>query len=173
MACLQQRILRAILGVLWQDRITNARILEQADTPSIEAYIARYQLSWAGHVRRMPDTRVPKQLLYAVLSSGKRKTCGQWKRYKDQLKANLEKCEMDLQWETRADYRAYWRRTSRMGVANIEGRRITTEAEKRERRKNREYDNDTSDSAVCVCNVCGRIRRSAICLYSHQRTHRT
>ena len=44
---------------------------------------------WAGHVRRMPDTRVPKQLLYAELSSGKRKTGGQWKRYKDQLKANL------------------------------------------------------------------------------------
>ena len=31
------------------------------------------------------------------------------------------------------------------------------EAEKRERRKNQEYDNDTADSAVCVCNVCGRI----------------
>ena len=33
--------------------------------------------------------------------------------------------------------------------------------------------NDTADSAVCVCNVCGRICRSAIGLYSHQRTHRT
>ena len=126
-------------------------------------------MSWTGHVRRMPDTRVPKQLLYAELSSGKRKTGGQWKRYKDQLKANLKKCDMDLQWETTADDRAYWR----MGVANLERRRIITEAEKRERRKNREYDNDTADSAVCVCNVCGRICRSAIGLYSHQRTHRT
>ena len=104
----QQRILRAILGVHWQDRITNARILEQADTTSIDAHIVRSQLSWAGHVRRMPDTRVPKQLLNAELSSGKRKTGGQWKRYKDQLKANLKKCEMDLQWETTADDRAYW-----------------------------------------------------------------
>ena len=169
----QQRILRAILGVHWQDRITNARILEQADTTSIEAHIVRSQLSWAGHVRRMPDTRVPKQLLYAELSAGNRKTGGQWKRYKDQLKANLKKCEMDLQWETTADDRAYWRRTSHMGVANLERRRIITEAEKRERRKNQEYDNDTADSAVCVCNVCGRICRSAIGLYSHQRTHRT
>ena len=154
----QQRIRRAILGVHWQDRITNARILEQADTTSIEAYIVRYQLNWAGHVRRMPDTRVPKQLLYAELSSGKRKTGGQWKRYKDQLKANLKKCEMDLQWETRADDRAYWRRTSRMGVANLARRRITTEADKRARPKNRKYDNDTSDSAVCVCNVQSQIQ---------------
>ena len=83
-----QRILRSILGIHWQDRITNA---------SIEAHIVKSQLSWAGHVRRMPATRVPKQLLYAELSPGKRKTGGQWKRYKDQLKANLKKCEMELQ----------------------------------------------------------------------------
>ena len=168
----QQRILRSILGVYWQDRITNASILEQADTTSIEAHIVKSELSWAGHVRRMPDTRVPKQLLYAELLSGKRKTAGQWKRYKDQLKANLKKCEMELQWENRADDRACWRRTSRMGVANLEQRRITMEAQKRERRKNRENDNDTADSTSCLCNVCGRICRSAIALYSHQRTHR-
>ena len=76
----QHRILRYILGVHWQDRITNASILEQADTTSIEANIVKSQLSWAGLVRRMPDTRVPKQLLYAELSSGKRKTGGEWKR---------------------------------------------------------------------------------------------
>ena len=34
----QQRILRAILGVHWQDRITNARILEQAEITSIETH---------------------------------------------------------------------------------------------------------------------------------------
>ena len=38
----QQRILIAILGVHWQDPITNARILEQADTTSIKAHI----VSW-------------------------------------------------------------------------------------------------------------------------------
>ena len=159
----QQRILRAIIGVHWQDRITNARILEQADTTSIAAHIVRSQLSWAGmsDACQIPEYR-NSYVLYAELSPGKRKTGGQWKRYKDQLKANLKKCEMDLQWETTADDRAYWRRTSGMGVANLERRRIITEAEKRERRKNREYDNDTADSAVCVCNVCGRICRSAI-----------
>ena len=84
-----------------------------------------------------PVTRVPKQLLYAELSSGKGKTGGQWKRYKDQLKAKLKKCEMDLLWETTAD--------------DLERRRITAEAEKRDRRKNREYDNDTADMCVqCV-----------------------
>ena len=99
-------------------------------------------------------------------------TGGQWKRYKDKLKANMKKCEMELQWENRADDRACLRRYSRMGVANLEQRRITMEAQKRERRKNRENDNDTADSTSCLCNVFGRICRSAIGLYSHQRTHR-
>ena len=74
---------------------------------------------------RYPTTET---LLYTKLSSGKRKTGGQLKRYKDQLKANLKKCEMDLQRETTADDRAHWC----MGVANLERRRITMEAEKEE-----------------------------------------
>ena len=80
---------------------------------------------------------------------------GQWQRYKDQLKANLKKCDMDLQWETTADDRAYWRRTSRMGVANLERRRITTEAEKRERRKKRTENMTTTRQTVqYACAMC-------------------
>ena len=38
--------------------------------------------------------------------------------------------------------------------ANLERRRIITEAEKRERRKNREYDNDTADSECSMRVQC-------------------
>ena len=59
----KQRILRAILGVHWQDRMTKARILEQADTTSIEAHIARSQLSWTGHViYRVYACQIPEHL---------------------------------------------------------------------------------------------------------------
>ena len=71
--------------------------------------------------------------------------------------------------EFRADDRAYWRR---MGVANLERRRITMEAEKRERRKYREHDDETADSASCVCTVCSRICRSAIGFYGPRHIHR-
>ena len=167
----QQRILRWILGVHWQDRITNASILEQADTTSIEAHCqVTAELGWTCQTHaRYPSTETATVCRAFIR---KRKTGGQWKRCKDQLKANLKKCEMELQWENRADDQACWQRTSRMGVANLEQRRITMEAQKRERRKNRENDNDTADSTSCLCNVCGRISRSAIGLYSHQRTHR-
>ena len=39
-----------------------------------------------------------------------------------------------------------------MGVANVDRRRITMDAEINERRKNREQQD--TDTAVCVCNVC-------------------
>ena len=146
----QQRILRSIPGIHWHDRITNVSILEQADATSIEAHIVKSQLSWAGHVRRMPDTRVPKQLLYAELSSGKRKTGRQWKRYKP----NLKKCEMELQWENRTDDRACSRRTSRMGVANLEQRGITMEAQKRERGERTEKMTTTLQTVHHVCAMC-------------------
>ena len=68
-----------------------------------------------------------------------------------------------------ADYRLGVRlRISCMCVANLERSRTTMEAEKRERRKNRKQDNDT---VVCVSNVCDRICRSSLGLYSHQRTY--
>ena len=47
----QQRTLIAILGVCWKDRTTNASILEQACTISIEARLVKTQLCWAGHAR--------------------------------------------------------------------------------------------------------------------------
>ena len=58
---------RSIIGVQRQDRITNARILGQTDTTSTGTHIVGSQLSWVGHVKRMPETWVPTQLLYAEL----------------------------------------------------------------------------------------------------------
>ena len=55
----QQRILRSIIGVHWQDRITNASILEQADTPSIEAHYCQVtaELGWTCQTHaRYPST---------------------------------------------------------------------------------------------------------------------
>ena len=86
----QQRTPRAILGVCWQDQTTNASIVEQACTTSIEACLVKMQLSWAGHVKGKPDTRVPKQLLYAQLTTGRCATGGQQKWYKDQMKTNMK-----------------------------------------------------------------------------------
>ncbi len=61
---------------------------------------------WAGHVSRMSDCRIPKQLLYGELSHDSRKVGGQRKRYKDSLKAYLKDFNIEVAtWETAASNR--------------------------------------------------------------------
>ena len=68
----QQRHLRAILRVPYTDRITNDQILDRAGVPDIEMIVRKMQLRWAGHVARMSDDRIPKQLLFGELTIGTR-----------------------------------------------------------------------------------------------------
>ncbi|XP_062862816.1 uncharacterized protein LOC134324867 [Trichomycterus rosablanca] len=74
-----QQCLRKILRISWEDRRTNNSILEEADISTITATIAQNQLRWTGHVIRMPDSRLPKQVLYSQLAEGKRAPGGQKK----------------------------------------------------------------------------------------------
>ncbi len=82
-----QRSLRKILRISWKNRHTNISILEEANKTSITTTIMQYQLWWTGHVIRMPNTRLPKQILYSQLKEGSRATGGQKKCYKDNSKA--------------------------------------------------------------------------------------
>ena len=55
-------------------KVPEVEVLKQAGTDNVEALITAAQLRWAGHVKRMPDERIPKLLLYGELQLGKRKT---------------------------------------------------------------------------------------------------
>ncbi|XP_063594818.1 uncharacterized protein LOC134771786 [Penaeus indicus] len=81
-----QRKLRSLLGISWKDHITNAEVLARAGLPSVEARIRSSQLRWVGHVVRMPEHRLPKQILYSELEACKRpvaaRVSGSWTRRK-------------------------------------------------------------------------------------------
>ena len=64
--------LRCILGITWRDRITNTAVTKRVQLPSLYSLLRQRRLRWLGHVRRMDDGRIPKDTLYAELSSGKR-----------------------------------------------------------------------------------------------------
>ena len=55
---------------------------------SVHTLLKLAQLTWTGHVTRMPDERLPKKVLYGELQEGKRSQGGQKKRNKDTLKAS-------------------------------------------------------------------------------------
>ena len=130
------RSVRKIYGVKWQDRQTTNSVFEKASTTSIEAMVIKNQLRWSGHVVRMSDTRLPKQIMYSELETGKRTHGGQRKRYKDTLHRSLKQCFIRTQtWESLASDRNSWRSAVHKRVKIFEDKRRTKREEKRAARK--------------------------------------
>ena len=68
------RCLRRLLGITWKDRITNIDVLAMVGMPSMYAMLSQRRLRWLGHVSRMDDGRIPKDILYGELATGTRPT---------------------------------------------------------------------------------------------------
>jgi len=78
----------------------------------IEALLQTAQLRWCGHVIRMDNTRIPKQVFYEQLHHGFRRPGGQYKRYKDCLKTTMTQCGITpFELETLAMDRTGWHST--------------------------------------------------------------
>jgi len=78
---IQQRHLRSVLKIKWDDYITNDEVLDRAMAEDIENIFIRNRLLWVGHVR-LPDDRPTKALFYGELAQGSRKTGSPLLRYK-------------------------------------------------------------------------------------------
>ena len=166
------RCLRNLLHIRWQDKIPDTEVLQQAGLPSVITIIRKSQLRWAGHVTRMPDTRIPKQLFYGELCQGKRSVGGQMKRFKDCLKVSLKEFSIQTDsWETQAADRPTWRGLIRKGAQEAEECRNKNAEQKRQMRKARAA-SATETTPTHFCPTCGRGFRARIGLISHLRTHR-
>ena len=78
------------MGIRWQDKVTDLKVLDRAGLDSIVIMIVKAQLRWTGHVIRMDISRIPRQLLYGVLAHGRRNLGPPKKRYKDCVNENLK-----------------------------------------------------------------------------------
>ena len=91
------KCLRRILNIKWQSHTPDTTVLEKAKCPNIESIIVLHQLRWSGHLVRMEDKRLPKQLFYCELVIGNRPRHKPKKRFKDCLKYNLKETNIDHQ----------------------------------------------------------------------------
>ena len=64
------RCLRKIAHIKWQDHIPNTTVLTICNISGIEAFLQTAQLRWCGHVIRMQDSCIPKQVSYGQLHHG-------------------------------------------------------------------------------------------------------
>ena len=148
---------------------TDTEVLEKANTISIEAHIHRHRLRWVGHVIRLDDDRIPKQLLYGELSVGSRPQHKPKKRFKDCVKDSLALCKIDdPDWEMVPCDRNRWRKMVYSGCRCFQDNANIWAKTKRAARKG---DNIDPDLSQFVCKECGRVCLSSAGLTSHRRSH--
>jgi len=100
--------------------------------------IRKSQLQWAGHVVRMPDNRLPKQLLFGQLTHGTRPASGPKLCYKDIIKHNIKAFGMTTNtWEQAAMDWSKYRASLHSGAMLAEVTRAERVMEKRRRHKDR------------------------------------
>ena len=64
-------LLVLILGIKWQDHMSDKEVLTRASLSSIESILLQVHLRWAGHVTRMEDVCMPKTVFFSELQEGK------------------------------------------------------------------------------------------------------
>lgn len=167
---LQQRHLRAILRISYKDRVTNDEVLDSANVPDVEVTLRKVQLRWAGHVSRMTDARIPKQLLFGEIGKGKRNVGRPYLRWKDSLKDTLKQCKISTTlWQDTASNRNNWRQTTHDGLKDFDDSRRTHNAMKRARRHASRNADPSTTTCNYACQYCNRPCTSRIGILSHER----
>ena len=162
------RSIRRILGISWQDKVTNGDVLSRAGLPSMYTLLRQRRLRRLGHVRRMDDGRIPKDILYGELALGRRNTGRPHLRYKDVCIRNMKAVDIDtLSWEGLAADRTEWRSALKHHLETGEEKLMAAAADKRARRK--EGISSIRPETTHRCDVCNKDCHSRIGLSSHKR----
>ena len=118
----------------------------------------------------MDDGRIPKDIMYGELASGRRPTGRPALRFKDVCKRDMKLTDTNSNtWELLADDRSGWRYAVREGVRRGEERRRKQFKERRARRKERQRNQALNPQSNYVCGNCGRDCHARIGLLSHTR----
>ena len=92
------RSIRCILDISWQDRVSNTEVLSRANLPSMFTLLRQRMLRWLGHVYRMENGRIPKDILYGDL-------IGIWKEIQRPPTTTLQECLQERHESTRHQHR--------------------------------------------------------------------
>ena len=110
------RCLRIILGISVRQRKRHTTIRKMAKQQRISSILTQRRLRFLGHLSRMSEDRLPKQLLVSAPVGGKRTAGGQKRRWSDLVSNDLKQCNLSRSWREQAQERDSWRATIRRRV---------------------------------------------------------
>ena len=160
------RCLRSILGIKWQDYVSNEEVFKRASLTSIESILLQVQLRWAGHVTKMEDVRMPGAVFFCELQEGKRDHGVPSTRHKEQLKRQFAQAGINHQpWQQEASDRDSWRWSVKKASHKFEAEKHEAAKERRRTQKER-VASQLSSAHIVVCPKCSRVCASRIGLYT-------
>ena len=95
-----------------RDEISNDRLYKLTKMEPLEDTIRKYRLRWAGHVRRMDDTRLPKKILFGNVAGGKKSAGKPKKNWVDCLEEDCARANIPYgSWTEKAKNRTTWQKS--------------------------------------------------------------
>ena len=135
--------LRIILGVSMHEKMRNTEIRELANMETVESMIRRRGLRWLGHMARMPQSQMPRQLMVCRPEGGKYAAGGQKLRWNAVVARDVKKCEMLSEWRSVAKDQREWRGKVAAAVEDL-----NEEAEKQEKQRKDEQKRRRQEAAA-------------------------
>lgn len=107
------RSLRSLLGVTLRDHLRNEEVLRRCNAQPMGALLRQERLRWLGHSLRMPDERLPKQLLWAQ-RPGMRPRGRPPRRWReDTASEDVRSMGLASSWQRVAQHRAAWHQATK------------------------------------------------------------
>ena len=166
------RCLHRILGITWQDKVQNNDIMSRDGIPSMFTLLHQHCLHWLGHIHRMEDGCILKDLLYGELTTGARCRGHPKPHFKGICKHDMKTCNIKTEsWEALADNRILWMQEVSQGLKKWK----SAIQEKNDERWSRRTPSQQQDhpnphqASVFTCQGCSQDCKSRIGLYSHTR----
>ena len=113
LAVFHRQCIRKILGLSWQDRVTNEELMRRSEMQALSEIVQTRRLRLAGHVLRSPDVRPARVAMTWIPESGRRTSGRTQMTWRTSFKEDLHR--MNLTWHgarRAANNRHRWRNSS-------------------------------------------------------------
>jgi len=91
-----RRCIRKILGLSWQDRVTNKELMRRSVMQALSEIVQTRRLRLAGHALRLPDVRPARVAMTWIPESGRRTSGRPQMTWQTSFKEDLHR--MNLTW---------------------------------------------------------------------------